>query len=448
MSCIIKHCDTCKAVNCKTRLNNAQNTMQAVVSHLNICNCTQCGNFTESGIYGIAVDIGTTTIALELIYLNDGETYASHSLLNSQRTFGADVISRIEASNRGNSQILKALLQKDIIEGIKVLCKKAKISIDKIKKMAVSANTVMLHLLLGYDCSGLGIYPFKTVNINTITSNFKEIFKSELLNCQVIILPSISAYIGADIVSGIFMCNIQENKDISLLIDIGTNGEMALGNKEKIICTSASAGPALEGGNISCGTGAVDGAVSDVKYDKLSNSFIFKTINDHAPVGICGSGIIDILAELVNNNFIDDTGLLKEEYFNCGIKITDRLYLTQQDIRQLQLAKSAIRTGILILADEYGIDEKDIKNVYIAGGFGYYMNIKNACTIGLIPSCFESKSLSVGNSSLGGAKRYLLDSSSVKSLEHIVNISSELYLAENKNFNDIYIKELNFNNIK
>ena len=447
MSCIIKHCDTCKATNCKTRINNIQNTMQTVVSHLNICNCIQCSNFTENNIYGIAIDIGTTTIAFELIYLYNGETYASHSLLNSQRVFGADVISRIEASNRGNSQMLKSLIQKDVIEGIKVLCKKARISIDKIKKIAISANTVMLHLLLGYDCSGLGIYPFKTVNINTITSNFNEIFKSELLNCQVIILPSISAYIGADIVSGIFMCNMHKAKDISLLIDIGTNGEMALGNDEKIICTSASAGPALEGGNISCGIGAVDGAISDIKYDKLNQNFIFKTINDKTPIGICGSGIIDILAELLNNNFIDNTGLLKEEYFNCGVKITDNLYLTQQDIRQLQLAKSAIKAGISILANEYGIDETDIKNVYIAGGFGYYMNIKNACTIGLIPSCFDSKTLSVGNSSLGGAKKYLLDSTSVQSLQHIINISSELYLAENKNFNDIYIKELNFNNI-
>lgn len=445
MPCIIKHCNTCKAVNCPTRLNNCPETMQIVTSHSDICTCIQCNNNFENNIYGIAIDIGTTTLAFELIQLSNGETCATHTILNSQRLFGADIVSRIEASNNGNSQILKNLIQKDILDGMKTLCKKAIIPLNRIKNTVISANTTMIHLLLGYDCSGLGIYPFKPITTNKLNCKFKEIFKTELFNCELTILPSISAYIGADIVSGIFMTELAENEEIILLIDIGTNGEICLGNKNKILCTSTAAGPALEGGNISCGTGAVEGAISSVTYNKINQKFICQTINNKTAIGICGSGIIDTTAELLNNSFIDNTGLLKDEFFEKGIEITDNIFFTQNDIRQIQLAKSAIRAGIEILIDEYGTTEKNISKIYISGGFGYYIDIKNACNIGIFPNHFMEKATAIGNSSLGGAKKYLLDTNADTKLLNITNISKELYLAENPYFNELYIKELNFN---
>ncbi len=386
--------------------------------------------------FGIIIDIGTTTIAFELVNTN-GDIINSYTSINSQRIFGADVISRIQNSINGKGQQLKELIQKDIIKGIKNIC--ANLKIDKI---IISANTTMIHLLMGFNCEGLGVFPFTPVTLNKIESTFNEIFESNLLNSPVTILPSISTYVGGDILSGILMCDLDKKENISMLIDIGTNGEIVIGNKHNILCASTAVGPALEGGNISCGIASVEGAISNISI--IEDNIKFKTINNKKPIGICGSGVIDIIAELLKNNYINKTGLLIDKYFEDGIVIEDNIIFTQKDIREVQMAKAAICSGIEILIQQYGCKIKDIETIYISGGFGYHININNALLIGLIPKEFESKIKVIGNSSLGGAEKYLLDKESDKQIEKILEITKEIQLANDINFNDLYLKNMYF----
>lgn len=399
--------------------------------------------------YGVAIDIGTTTIALELINITEKKSIKTYTLINHQRIFGADVISRIDYSIKGNKKELRNIIQKDVLEGLTALFNTLKIDKNNIKinKIIISANTVMIHLLMGFDCEGLGMFPFTPFTLKKLEYSFNEVFESDLLKTDVLIMPSISAYIGADITSGLLMCNFDKKDSIQMLIDIGTNGEMAIGNQNKILCTSASAGPALEGGNISCGIGSIDGAISKVNIEH--DTVYYTTIGTKPPLGICGSGVIDITAEALKNNFIDSTGLLKEELFDEGIKVAvtikgKTINFTQKDFRQVQMAKAAIRAGIDTLIKEYGCSIEDIDTIYISGGFGYHININNAITIGLLPKTFKGKIRIIGNSSLGGASYYLLDNESDKRIEKIINLTQEIYLANDNNFNELYINSMYF----
>lgn len=415
------------------KLRVLQNQNIQAISEYNL-NTTEINNEYSVTDYGIAIDIGTTTIALELINLFNGKTESIYTLLNSQIAFGADIISRIQKSKKYTTE-LKNCIQNDILKGLD------KFNTFNLKKIVISANTTMIHLLMGYDCSGLGIFPFKPFSLNQIKCKFNDVFKSDL-DTDLIIMPSISAYIGADIVSGLLFCNFDKEQDISMLIDIGTNGEMAIGNKDKILCTSAPAGPALEGGNIECGTGSIAGAIYKIQISQ--SKIYYNTIENQPPIGICGSAVIDITAEALRNNLIDETGLLKDELFETGIKIYNNIKFSQQDFRQIQLAKSSIRAGIDILIKNYGCNYDDIKTVYLAGGFGYHIDINNAIFIGLIPNEFKSKIKVIGNSSLGGAKNYMLDKLSNNRIENILNISDELYLSNDTEFTDKYMNNMYF----
>jgi uncharacterized 2Fe-2S/4Fe-4S cluster protein (DUF4445 family) len=419
----------------------------AIVSEYKINTVNINNKYSENkGAYGVAVDIGTTTIAFELINLATAEKLNSYSCINKQRAFGADVVSRIEASIKGKGGDLKRLIHKDIIEGLKRLCDKDSIDYEAIKKVVIAANTTMIHLLMGYDCSGLGSFPFRPVNTATIELKFIELFKSDLFDCEVIVMPSVSAYIGADITAGMLACNFDKSEQIIMLIDIGTNGEMAIGNKENILTTSVAAGPALEGGNISCGIGGIEGAISKVTITK--GEVEYKTIGNKSPIGICGSAVIDITAQSLKSGLIDHTGLLKEELFDSGVAIAktdDKLIsFTQKDFREIQLAKAAIYAGIITLIKSYGCDIKDIATVYIAGGFGYHIDINNAIAIGLIPSEFRDTIKVIGNSALGGARQYLLDEHSVNAVEKLLNVTQEVHLANDSDFSKLYINSMYF----
>lgn len=392
-----------------------------------ILDCNFSNSFASN--YAVSVDIGTTTIAMELIDLDTTQVINSCTILNSQKVFGADVLSRIQSSIKGNSNQLRKYIQNDILKGLNLICGN-----NKINKIVIAANTTMIHLLMGFDCSGLGFYPFNPVSLDKIESNFYNIFESNLFNADVIILPSISTYIGADIVSGMLSCDFDKTEKNIMLIDIGTNGEMAIGNKNKILCTSAAAGPALEGGNISCGMGAINGAISKIKID--GDKIMFDTIGDKQPLGICGSAVIDIVSEALKNNLIDYSGLLKNNI--SKLEITKDIFFSQQDIRQVQLAKSAIYCSIDILTKNFN----DIDTVYISGGFSN-INIDNAINIGIIPSEFKNKIKFIDNSSLNGAKKYACEMCEQR-IQSIINVSKEIYLANENCFNELFIKNINF----
>lgn len=403
---------------------------------------------TEGDEYGIAIDIGTTTLAMGLISVKNGAIVDTYSDLNHQRTFGADVLSRIDASNDGKRDMLQQIIRKDLLAGICQLVNKNHIKRDKIKEVVISGNTTMGHLLMGYSCKTLGVAPFTPVNIATINEDFPKIFSSDFLNCKVIIMPGISTFVGGDIVSGIINTRMIESDDVSILIDLGTNGEMVIGNRDRLLVTSAAAGPAFEGGNIQHGLGSIPGAICHVDI-KENRAVEYETIENEPPIGICGTGVIEAAAGLVKNNIVDETGLLERRYFEKGFELAkdskgNAIVFTQKDVREIQLAKAAIRAGIEILITRLGVKYEDVKRVYIAGGFGYRLDPQMAMVIGMLPKEFEGKITAVGNSSLGGAVDYIVDPSVKEKAEYISSIAEEISLGSDPIFQDQYMEHMAF----
>jgi len=408
-----------------------------------------------SNAYGIAIDIGTTTLVFELLEMSTGKRIATFSQINSQVTYGADVISRIDQATKGAQDKLHAHIIEDIQTGVNALLKYIKYS-SKIKYVVIAGNTTMLHLLLNYPCNTLGVAPYTPVSLGMERLNFDY----GTFKCPTLILPGISAFVGADIVSGLLCCGWSNVSGYNLLVDLGTNGEVALFSKNQILVASTAAGPAFEGGNISKGVGSVPGAISKANYNPQNGVFSYETIkkaamprgglgaapplsdgncgsnflakNNVNPIGICGSGVVDIVAQLVQHNLIDETG----RFVNGAdsIEIAPNITFTQRDIREFQLARSAICTGIKILTE--GIPE--INKVFLAGGFG--MNL-NSTSI-LFP--FENV-IPVGNVSLGGCSQVLINEEQEDTLQELTKIAKEIDLATHPQFNDLFMEYCSFN---
>jgi uncharacterized 2Fe-2S/4Fe-4S cluster protein (DUF4445 family) len=397
------------------------------------------GNDSKAS-YGIAIDIGTTTLAFALVDLAKGNILKKHTATNPQRIYAADVVSRIKASNEGKLELFMKLTGKELLHGISILVKKEQITLSHIQKIIISANTTMIHIFMGYPCEGLATYPFNPHREGFIKTSTDEVFNiSESI--PIIILPAISAFVGGDISAGLLACGFDRRKKPALLIDLGTNGEIALGNKEKILVTSTSAGPAFEGGNISCGVGSIPGAIChvNIKEGKLS----YETIEGALPVGLCGTGVIELTSQLLKEGIIDKTGLLIDRYFDTGYPIESIKFL-QEDIRQLQLAKGAIAAGVEILIKKYGISYEELDRVYIAGGFGYHLDVKKAIDIGLLPNSLIDKTEAVGNTALSGAILSLIDFQAEKRLNYIISIAKEINLSNENEFNDLFIQHISF----
>lgn len=391
--------------------------------------------------YGIAADIGTTTVAMQLVDLENGKIIDVFTTINKQRAYGADVISRIEASNAGKTEELKDCIRDILREGVWKLSGEGKV---KISDMVIGANTTMVHLLMGYSCETLGVYPFTPVNIDTIHTTGEELLGIKNQDMKITIYPGISTYVGGDITAGLYELDFLNRENVTVLIDLGTNGEMAIGNKDKILVTSTAAGPAFEGGNIVCGTGSIPGAISKVQLKE--GKVLFETIGGEEPKGICGTGVIDTIYELVNAEIVDETGLMEEEYFEDGILLSDyndiRFY--QKDVRELQLAKSAVRAGLETLILKFGVSYEEIDAIYVAGGFGYKMDIQKAIGIGLLPEECQDKIKAVGNTCLRGAVKYLTRKQAEKDTEQIIQLSEEVNLSMDKAFQDYYMEYMYF----
>ena len=390
-------------------------------------------------VLGLAVDLGTTTIAMKVIDLESGAEIASARVINEQRKYGADIISRIAYSNENGILGLKKAAVNSILSGIKEILNTGNLSKSEIYEMSVSGNTVMLHLLMGLSCRGIGAIPFTSITLEKHMFEFREIFESGILECNVHILPSISAYVGADILSGIYAYDMIFSEKPCILIDLGTNGEMALGSREGIVTTATAAGPAFEGGNIKCGMGSVAGAISRVEY--LDGGFYYETIGGEKAKGLCGTGLIDAAASFVKSDLMDYTGYFSNgEYFEIG----EGVVLYQKDIRELQLAKSAIRAGLSCLVEEYGCTFEDVEKVYVAGGFGTKVNLESLVEIGLLPEVLLKKAIIIGNSSLAGAVRYLLDKSVEEKMTGIKSKTRDINLGESPEFNNYFMSYMYF----
>ncbi len=376
----------------------------------------------------IAVDIGTTTIAMELVNPQKGEIVASHAFLNPGRRYGADVILRVQAAVGGNAESQTVELRQSILQGAEALLQKAKemgydaredINPEKPTipekpsisekttipekprisgKLIITGNTAMEHIFMGESLKGLERAPFDAGELSTRSLT--------LQGWHMILMAGISAFVGADMTAGVLACQMHEREEISLLVDLGTNGEMVLGNRERMLATATAAGPAFEG---------------------------------NVTAGVYGADMTAMLADLRRQNILDASGLLIEPYFSEGIT-QNGVYLTQQNVREFQLAKAAVRQGIETLLKQYGITAQDVKQVFLAGGFGYYLKEEDALRLGLLPKEFAGKVISAGNTALAGAVRYGIEPRELSFVKQIEAIN----LAKQENFGEQYLTWLNF----
>ena len=407
----------------------------------------------EKTAYGIAIDIGTTTLAGELISLINGTCIKTASSVNHQRAYGADVISRIRAAMSGDAGKMRESILKDVSNLIETLLAEQKTGEQKacdISKIVIAGNTTMCHLLLGYSCEGLGAAPFTPVNLAPEDMTWGELTRENgqnaiSRNTKVQIIPGISAFVGGDITAGMKGCDMRPDK-CEMLIDIGTNGEMVLAAGDHFLVSSVAAGPAFEGGNISCGMPGVPGAVCRaVLFGK--EKMVTKTIGGKPAIGLCGTGIIDVMYELVRHRIVDAQGTLKEPWFTEGFPIVPgKIYFTQEDIRQVQMAKAAICAGVEVLLQKSHVSYGQIEKVYVAGGFGTCLDMEKALGIGLLPAGLRGKLIPVGNSALEGAARCLTTKKEGNSLppHEITSMSYEINLADTPEFQELYLKHMQF----
>lgn len=370
----------------------------------------------------LCLDIGTTTLALGFVSLDGKSIVKVITATNPQRAFGADVISRIDYCTKNGVEALQKAVIKQINSMIDELCE------APVEKMYVAANATMLHILSGEDCSSIGVAPYNAVFLE------KRVMQAQSVGIknveEIEILPSVHSFVGADIVAGINFAGFPSRNKYNLLVDLGTNAEIALYSETHTVCTSAAAGPCFEGANISCGMSAVNGAIYSYKKGNT------KTIGGEAPTGVCGTGLVDIIAELLKDGTIDETGYMEEDF-----ELAAGVVLTQGDVRQYQLAKSAVYSGIITLLREQGVTFENIENVFVSGGFSAELNIENAVRTGLLPEELADKCRAVNNSCLLGTVKYALEGSN---LEAITENGAYIDLSSVNGFSDLFIENMMF----
>ncbi len=394
---------------------------------------------------GIALDIGTTTLAMALVHTESGEIIKTVSRRNPQRSFGADVMSRIGAvcEDIGNLSIMQSILIDDINSMRQSLCEG--LDEDRMPKtMTVAGNTTMLHLFCGVSPARMGAYPFTPEFLDSRTVPGAAL---GLPMEQITVLPGAHAFIGGDVTAGMLLLRLSEEREPVMLIDIGTNGEMVLftgtDHGGRFFAASAAAGPALEGAGISTGVGGISGAVCAVS--EVNGQLVTRTIDEKPPIGICGSGLIDLAAILLSREDLDETGYLEDEPYPYAVTEDGaELTLTQEDVRALQLAKSAMRAGMEALCDAADIPLTSLSKISVAGGLGYYMNMDSACAIGLLPIELRTKLHAVGNTALGGAA-YLLSHPELSDRVSVEAASCEVIdLNRSAAFNELFITHMMF----
>lgn len=359
-------------------------------------------SFSMGDISFVAIDIGTTTIAAKMI--RAGEVIYTGTRINSQCSYGADIVSRCEEAIKGNSEQLSECLMDDINSIIDELP-------ETPSNVIITGNTTMIHLLMEYPVAEMVNYPFRPYYTGW---HKKNIMMDSGKVIPWTIFPNLSAFIGGDIIAGLYYCDFTETDKVNLFIDLGTNAEIALGNREHILTASAAAGPAFEGKKLNVAT-----------------------------------DVIRCMADLRRNGIFDENGALKDAYFESGYEYrvpgSDKyVTVTQRDIRDVQIAKSAIRAGIELLMRLYGVSMKNIGKVYISGGMGHSLDIKSAVEIGLIPRELESKVTPAGNTSLAGAIKYGDNNFNDADIEEIISISEEIRLSEEKEFSELYYEYMQF----
>ena len=414
----------------------------------------------EYSAKGLAIDIGTTTLVMTLFCLQTGRQLSTASSLNPQTRFGHDVVSRIQMGSTPQGLIeLAGVIRKELNKLISETCKNSNAAPDEILDAVIGGNTTMLELAAAINPEPLGHLPFR-VDIKGGDPHAASRFGLDINPAgKIYIPPIVHAFVGSDITAGVLACDCLEKQKPTLFVDIGTNGEMGLNSGDRFLVASTAAGPAFEGMGVSCGIRAVPGAVESAHYN--GETIDFKTIDGLPARGICGSGIIDTVAALLRAGLIDSSGKMKRpaqadeveplvaEHLqlideNPVFQIAADVYFTQADIRQIQLAKGAIRTGIDMLLAEAGVAPKNLDEVILAGAFGYHLRPESLATLGLIPEQLSRKVRFAGNTSKTGCAMLLLNTSLRAYLEKKVQHMEHLPLAGKTSFQELFVENLNF----
>jgi len=396
-------------------------------------------------LLGIAIDLGTTTIAMYLLDLETGALLAARSTLNSQSSYGQDVISRIEyaASSSEGLQRLRGVLMSSLSKLAEELCTKVGVSNEHVYDVSVVGNTTMCHIFLGINPESIATSPFVPVTTEEMVLEPGEAcMQKTFKNAKIYMMPNISAYIGSDIVAGILASGLDDERGNTLLVDMGTNGEIVLKTDKQILACSAAAGPAFEGGHISEGMIAQHGAVDQVWIDKAGN-IAFSTVDNSAPAGICGSGLVDAVAVMLDKKAIDETGRLSNAPFVLRNNLGE-VFITQKDIRELQLAKSAIRAGIEVLLSEAGIVVEDVDRIFLAGAFGNYVKAQSAVRTGLLPDIPLDKILPTGNAAGAGAALSVINREVKIKARTLPERIRTIELSGRKDFSDYFVEFMAF----
>lgn len=413
--------------------------------------------------FGVAVDLGTTTIAMSLVDLHSGREIGHASAINEQHRYGLDVLSRINwECMHGEEGIYE--LQSAVVDSINDMLgdvyRQFSITKTEIKEIAISANCTMAHMLLGEDARGIGKAPYQPVFLSSQTRNAHQIGLNTGENTILYCLPQVSSYIGGDIVAGVCACQLQQSAGNRLFLDIGTNGELVLSCNGQMISCSCAAGPALEGMNIQCGMRAAEGAIEDIQIQQ--GEVFLRTIQNSSPVGLCGSGILAAVRELNRNHYIKKNGAFlspetlpdrdlrkkilrfiqkKKEVVLCR---DPEIVVTQNDIRQVQLAKGAILSGVTSLLNHAGISPDELDEVIVAGQFGSHLPTSSLTGTGVLPQGLACNIRYVGNTSKAGAYLALISSSKRTEMEALAHEIKYLELSQMPNYQEIFLESLQF----
>lgn len=411
--------------------------------------------------YGLAVDIGTTTVVVNLLDTDKGKIIDKAGTYNQQSVYGSDVISRIIYSDENTEGIEN--LQKAVVNTVNGLVDellvKNRLNRNDIPVMVCAGNTVMTHLFLKIPATYLRLEPYVPGATKFPAVKAKELNININPEAFIIMLPSVASYVGGDITAGILATMLTHSDRLTLFIDIGTNGELVLGNRDWMVTCSCSAGPAFEGSGISCGMRAMDGAIDWIEIDSSSLDVKCRTIGDIKPVGICGSGLIYSLSEMMEAGIIDRAGKILESRPSRRIRRSDEgleyvlvfaensgsgqdIVITEGDVKNLLRAKGAIFAGIRTMVQQVQLDLGDIENIYIAGGFGKYINITDAINIGLLPDLPADKFEYVGNSSVQGAMIVLLCQEALVEAEKIADMMTYLELSVGNLFMEEFVSAM------
>lgn len=387
---------------------------------------------------GCAIDVGTTTITVLLFRLRDNELLATASQFNHQAAHGSDVISRIDAASRVGVAVLHRLVVDQLAGMLRDVLEQAGEPGSSVTRMCITGNTTMLHLLTGRPVASLGVHPFTPQTLFGVSIPATGLFPF-LTEADIYLPPAISTFVGPDIVCGLLATGLGRQRRPELLVDVGTNGEMALAANGHLWCCSTAAGPAFEGAEISAGMPALPGAIDDVWAEE--DGVRYSTIGRKRPKGICGTGLISTIDTYLGLDAIDPTGTMAGSSIDVG---TSGIAITQDDVRRLQLAKAAIAAGIDTLLSEGALAPEDLDTLHLAGGFGSYLQPRSAAGIGLIPWPLVAKTNSAGNTALTGAVLLALSRSSRRTAEEWAGHATEVPLANHPVWMERFIENMAF----